>query len=122
MKQKILYSESQCMKNLASVEDALYVLGGKWKLRIIIAVITGYTRFNELQRTIKGISARVLSNELKQLEMNGLVKRVVQADKTPVVVEYMPTEYAATLRDVVATLADWGQKHKKKIMTSRISL
>lgn len=116
MKQKILYSESQCAKNLASVEDALYVLGGKWKLRIIIALISGYTRFNDLQRTIKGISARVLSNELKQLELNGLVKRVVQADKTPVIVEYTPTEYATTLKDVVATLADWGRKHKKKIM------
>ncbi len=119
MRQKITYSDTQCAKNIDAVEDALYVLGGKWKLRIVIALIGGYSRFNELQRTIKGISARVLSNELKQLELNGLVKRVVQADKTPVVVEYLPTEYASTLKVVVAALADWGQKHKKKITTNQ---
>lgn len=115
MKEKILYSEAQCTKHINGVEDALYVLGGKWKLRIIIALFSGHMRFNELQRTINGISARVLSNELKQLEMNGLLKRVVQADKIPVVIEYIPTEYALTLKYVVATLADWGQKHRKKI-------
>ncbi|MFT3750431.1 MAG: helix-turn-helix domain-containing protein [Agriterribacter sp.] len=115
MGQKILYSDTQCAKNIDAVEDALYVLGGKWKLRVVIALVSGHNRFNELQRVIKGISARVLSNELKQLELNGLAKRVVQADKTPVVVEYHPTKYASTLKNVVAALADWGQKHKKKI-------
>ena len=117
MKEKIIYSEVQCIKNINGVEDALYVLGGKWKLRIIIALFSGHIRFNELQRTIKGISARVLSNELKQLELNGLLKRVVQADQTPVLIEYIPTEYATTLKDVVSALADWGLKHKKKITT-----
>ncbi|AKK71940.1 MULTISPECIES: winged helix-turn-helix transcriptional regulator [Bacteroidota] len=119
MGQKIVYSHTACAKNIDAVEDALYVLGGKWKLRIVIALESGHCRFNELQRVIKGISARVLSNELKQLEMNGLVKRVVHADKTPVVVEYRPTEYASTLKDVVSALADWGQKHRKKITTNR---
>lgn len=119
MKQKAMFSEVQCTKHINSVEDAIYVLGGKWKLRIIIALFSGHTRFNELQRTIKGISARVLSNELKQLELNGLLKRVVQADQTPVVVEYVYTDYALTLKDVVAALADWGQKHKKKITTNQ---
>jgi len=119
MKEKTLYSEVQCTKHINGVEDALYVLGGKWKLRIIIALHGGHHRFNELQRTIKGISARVLSNELKQLEMNGLVKRVVQADQFPVVVEYLPTDYATTLNGVVGALADWGLKHKKKITGKR---
>ncbi|MFT4154044.1 winged helix-turn-helix transcriptional regulator [Parafilimonas sp.] len=115
MKQKIVFSEVQCTKHINAVEDAIYVLGGKWKLRIIIALFSGQTRFNELQRTIKGISARVLSNELKQLELNRLLKRVVKADQTPVVVEYVYTDYALTLKDVVNALADWGQKHKKKL-------
>jgi DNA-binding HxlR family transcriptional regulator len=115
MKEKILYSEVECTKHISGVEDAIYVLGGKWKLRIIIALHSGHSRFNELQRTIKGISARVLSNELKQLEMNGLVTRVVQADQFPVVVEYVATDYATTLHAVVSALADWGQNHRKKI-------
>jgi len=110
-----MYSDTQCAKNIEAVEDALYVLGGKWKLRIIIALVGGHNRFNKLQQIIQGISARVLSNELKQLELNGLVQRVVHADRIPVVVEYVPTEYAATLKDVVASLANWGEKHKKKI-------
>ncbi|GGH21358.1 winged helix-turn-helix transcriptional regulator [Dyadobacter endophyticus] len=115
MKERTLYSEEQCTSHINGVEDALYVVGGKWKLRIVIALVGGHTRFNELQRIVNGISARVLSNELKQLELNGLLKRMVQADQTPVVVEYVPTEYAKTLKDVFAVLADWGQKHKKKI-------
>lgn len=119
MGQKITYSDTQCAKNIDAVEDALYVLGGKWKLRIVIALESGHNRFNELQRIIKGISARVLSNELKQLELNGLLKREVHADKTPVMVKYIPTEYAATLKDVVTALADWGQKHRKKITANR---
>jgi DNA-binding HxlR family transcriptional regulator len=119
MKEKVMYSEVQCTKHINGIEDALYVLGGKWKLRIIIALFSGHVRFNELQRTIKGISARVLSNELKKLELNGLLKRVAQADKFPVVVEYIPTEYATTLKDIVSSLADWGQKHKKKITANK---
>lgn len=111
----MVYSEVQCTKQLNGVEDALYVLGGKWKLRIIIALNSGHHRFNELQRTINGISARVLSNELKQLEMNGLVNRVIKANEFPVVVEYKTTDYAATLKDIISALSEWGYKHRKKI-------
>ena len=113
--QKWAYSEPECIKRLLSVEDAMYVIGGKWKLKIVIAVVSGHNRFNELQRTIKGISARVLSNELKDLEENGLIQRVVHSDKMPVVVEYIKTEYTKTLKDILDTLGDWGIKHKKKI-------
>lgn len=116
-KQKVkpVYTATQCSRNIDAVDDALYVLGGKWKLKIVIALSSGYSRFNELQRALNGISARVLSHELKDLEENGLLSRVVHADTTPVMVEYLPTEYAQTLRNVVGTLADWGSKHKKKI-------
>lgn len=112
---KVAFTELQCSKNLSATEDALYVLGGKWTLRVMIALLSGHTRFNDLQRTLKGISARVLSGELRDLEINGLVKRNVDADQKPVVVEYIPTEYSKTLKDIISTLADWGMKHKKKI-------
>jgi DNA-binding HxlR family transcriptional regulator len=114
---KVAFSDAQCSKHLSATEDALYVIGGKWTLRVIIALLSGQTRFNELQRTIKGISARVLSSELKDLEINGLVKRVVLADRKPVVVEYVPTEYSTTLKDLISALADWGANHKKRITT-----
>lgn len=62
--QKVLFTKIECSKNLAAVEDALYELGGEWKLRIEIALVSGYHRFNELQRTNSGITARLLSSEL----------------------------------------------------------
>lgn len=106
----------RCSENLSSVEDAIYVIGGKWKLKIIIVLQEiGNIRFNELQRTISGISARVLSNELKDLELNGFVKRVVHAEQTPVVVEYISTDYSRTLKPVIMALSEWGRKHKTNI-------
>src|SRR3954463_7458960 len=90
-------SPQQCSASLRAVADALYAIGGKWKLRIIIALSEGNKRFNELQRRVEGISAKVLSNELKELEMNGFIKRTIYTS-TPVVVEYELTEYSNTLQ------------------------
>jgi DNA-binding HxlR family transcriptional regulator len=71
-KSKVISPEqAQCKATLSSIADALYVIGGKWKLRIIVALKEGNNRFNELQRTIDGISSKVLSTELKDLELNG---------------------------------------------------
>jgi DNA-binding HxlR family transcriptional regulator len=109
--------DKQCTASLAAIEDSLYVIGGKWKLKVIIALREqGNMRFNELQRTITGISARVLSNELKELEMNGFVKRKVYTT-TPVVIEYELTSYSDTLQDVLHALIDWGTRHRNKIKT-----
>jgi len=106
----------KCSGHISSVEDAIYVIGGKWKLKIIIALQeNGNIRFNELQRIVAGISARVLSNELKDLELNGFVKRVVHAEQTPVIVEYISTDYSRTLKPVIMALSEWGRKHKKNI-------
>lgn len=107
---------ANCSENLSAVEDAIYVIGGKWKLKIIIVLQElGNVRFNELQRMISGISAKVLSNELKDLELNGFVKRVVYAEQTPVVVEYISTDYSRTLKTVIMSLSEWGRRHKNNI-------
>src|SRR3989337_691099 len=111
---KEVTSEAQCKATLNSVADALYVIGGKWKLRIIVALKEGTKRFNEMQRLIDGISAKVLSTELKDLELNGFVRRNVFTG-TPVVVEYELTEYADTLGDVLQTLSEWGAMHRAKV-------
>jgi len=111
-------TKHECKSILNSVGDAIYVIGGKWKLRIIIALREGFCRFNDIQRTVGGISAKVLSNELKDLELNGFVKRIVQ-DTTPVIVEYKITEYADTLDEVLLTLSSWGAMHKDKIRKER---
>lgn len=108
-------SREQCNAHLGAVDDALYVIGGKWKLKIIIALSDGHKRFNELQRAVEGISARVLSNELKELELNGFIDRRVY-DQMPVVVEYELTEYSDTLDDLVKALVAWGTMHRQRIM------
>lgn len=106
----------RCTETLSSVEDAIYVIGGKWKLKIIIALQEhGSIRFNELQRMVSGISARVLSNELKDLELNGFVKRMVHAEQIPVVTEYISTDYSKTLKTVIMALSEWGRTHKNNI-------
>ena len=110
-------SEVQCKATLNSVADALYVIGGKWKLRIIVALKDGNKRFNEMQRLIEGISAKVLSSELKDLELNGFIRRNVFTS-TPVVVEYEMTEYADTLGEVLQALSEWGAMHREKVRKS----
>lgn len=110
-------SPMECKGKLNAIGDALYVIGGKWKLRIILALSEGHKRFNEIQRAIEGISARVLSNELKELELNGFITRTVY-NQTPVVVEYELTDYADSLGDVLQALTDWGTMHRKRIRKS----
>ena len=113
-----IVTEKQCAGLLTSIGDALYVIGGKWKLRVIVALREGNKRFNEIQRTVDGISARVLSSELKELELNGFVTRIVH-NQTPVVVEYQITDYADTLGDVLESLASWGAMHRDKLRRER---
>jgi DNA-binding HxlR family transcriptional regulator len=96
------------------IQDTLYVIGGKWKLPIIIAVYYGNSRFTDLKRCIPKITSRVLSKELKELEANKLIKRTVY-DESPVLVEYTFAEYAHTLEPVITELTKWGEQHRKKI-------
>jgi DNA-binding HxlR family transcriptional regulator len=113
-----LPTEKECNGRLSAIGDAMYVIGGKWKLKIIVALREGNKRFNELQRSVTGISARVLSNELKELEMNDLVKRNVFT-QIPILVEYEVTEYSNTLDDVLQSLSEWGAIHRQRIMTGK---
>lgn len=117
-KNKLEYSPVQCTNRLSATEDAIYVLGGRWTIRVMIAILGGHRRFNELQRVVKGISAKMLSSELKKLEVNLLVERTVFAGQIPVIVEYIPTEYSHSLKGIITALAEWGEKHKTKITTN----
>ena len=85
------------------MQDALEILSGKWKLPIIIALMFGVKRFSDLSREIPRITDRMLSKELRDLEMNKLVKRKVY-DTFPVTVEYTMTDYGKTLKKVIQAL------------------
>jgi DNA-binding HxlR family transcriptional regulator len=105
----------QCEKAILPVRDALDVLSGKWKLQIILALTFGNLRFKEIQRRINRITAKMLSKELKDLELNQLLKRTVY-DTVPVTVEYALTPYGRTLKKVIVALGSWGTKHRERIM------
>lgn len=106
---------SECSKQLMAINDALDMLRGKWKIQIIGALIFGKKRFKELQREVDGITAKMLSKELRELEMNELVRRTVH-NTIPVTVEYELTEYGTTLEKLIDDLYDWGTKHRKRII------
>ena len=73
-------NHSQCTGIIRPVQDALDVLNGKWKLPIIVALLHGYKRFSEISRQVPGITDRMLSKELRDLELNHLVKRSFSSD------------------------------------------
>ncbi|UOQ51687.1 winged helix-turn-helix transcriptional regulator [Hymenobacter cellulosivorans] len=109
-------SAATCTTAMRSVRDALDLLGGKWKLPIILGLSEGPKRFKQLQRDVTGITAKMLSKELKELEMNGLLTRHVQADTVPVAVTYTLAPYGTTLYPVIGALHNWGQLHRHRIM------
>lgn len=104
----------ECHTVLTAVSDALYVIGGKWKLMIIIAMARGNKRFTEIQKQVIGISARVLSSELKDLELNGFIIKKVE-NSYPVTIEYELLPYSQTLEELVDAMTRWGIQHREKV-------
>jgi DNA-binding HxlR family transcriptional regulator len=106
-----------CEQELAAIRDSLEILGGKWKLRIMRHLnnhIGEKNTFKKIQREVEGISAKMLSKELQDLEINLLVSRAVM-DTKPITVNYAITEYGLSVFPVAETLVDWGLNHREKI-------
>lgn len=106
-----------CQQELNAIRDSLEILGGKWKLRIMRHLnnhITETNTFKKIQREVEGISAKMLSKELQDLEVNLLVTRTVMNTK-PVTVAYAITEYGLGVFPVTERLVNWGMNHLKKI-------
>jgi DNA-binding HxlR family transcriptional regulator len=94
------------------VEVTLAVIGGKWKPLILWHLYEGgVRRFLELQRLIPGITRKVLTQHLRELERHGIVARQI-FDEMPLRVEYSLTKYGRTLRPLMRVLSDWGSKHE----------
>lgn len=105
----------ECMAALLPVRDALEVLSGRWKLPILITLSDRPKRFKEISKDINGITDKMLSKELKDLEINKLVIRSVY-DTFPPTVEYSRTEHSKSLTNVIMALKDWGTLHRKEII------
>jgi|SRR5688572_20259834 DNA-binding HxlR family transcriptional regulator len=109
--------EATCEQELSAIRDSLEILGGKWKLRIMRYLNNrkdGQNTFKKIQREIEGISAKMLSKELHDLEINLLVSRTV-LDTRPITVKYAITEYGSSVLPVTDSLVIWGLNHREKI-------
>lgn len=106
---------TECTGKMLPVKDALEVLNGRWKLPVIVALTFGDKRFKEISRDVHGITDKVLSKELKELEINKLITRTVH-DTFPPMVVYSITEHGHSLRKVIAELHAWGSNHRKVVL------
>lgn len=103
-------------KRMLALKDAIEILGGKWKFCILLNLNQYKSlRFSLLKEACRGITPKVLSGELHQLEENRLITRTVNTTK-PVTVSYSMTEHAKETWPVLSTLIDFGFKHRKVIL------
>lgn len=115
---KAVLSEPRNEKEeIQALQDTIYVIGGKWRLPIINAICNGNRRFREIERSIPGITTRMLSRELKDMEANQLLKRTVYPT-SPVTVEYTPTDYCHSFADIILHMIKWGKDHRQKLKDS----
>ena len=112
-----LPGHKECVGSLKNVLDALSVINGRWRLALVLCLVQSSKRFNEIQQEVTGISSRILAKELKDLELNGLIKRNVYST-TPVSIIYEATRYSHTLKTVIGELSAWGGLHREKIKQS----
>ncbi|MBU3874584.1 helix-turn-helix transcriptional regulator [Faecalicatena sp. AGMB00832] len=96
------------------VEMTLQLIGDKWKVLIIRDLLGGTKRFNELMRSVSGISQKVLTANLRSLEASGLVNRKVYP-QVPPKVEYSLTDTGLSLKPILDSMIEWGMAYKKKI-------
>lgn len=104
-----------CSDKIRAIHDTMDVLSGKWKVSIIACLCYNPMRYSQLLKEIPGISGKMLSRELKDLEINNLIVRKV-LDTKPVMVSYQITEYGKSLKDLTNVIADWGINHRKEMI------
>ncbi len=92
------------------VEATLDAIGGKWKSLILWHLQEGTKRFGQLKRIIPGVTQKMLTSQLRELEADGLIHREVFA-QVPPKVEYSLTQYGETLRPLLKVMCNWGKAH-----------
>ena len=105
------------MKKLINcpAERAIYFLGGKWKIRILFTLFNNkMVRFNELKKVLKTITQQMLSKQLKELEIDGIVNRKVH-QVVPPKVEYSLTEFGLSVIPILRSFSDWNKRNTRTI-------
>lgn len=96
------------------VETTLTLIGDKWKVLILRDLMPGTKRFGELKKSIGSVSQKVLTAQLRDMEVNGLVHREVYAEVPPRV-EYSLTELGRSLKPILDSMWSWGEEYKKQL-------
>ena len=110
-------NEVACKFHMMASRDALEIVQGKWRIPIVISLTYGKKRFGELQRDISDISPKVLSQELKYLDLNNIITRTLQ-DGIPGTAEYALTPLGYSMDKLLKELLNWGI-HVRKEMVNR---
>lgn len=98
---------------ILAVNDTLNVISGKWKFPIIASLLYGNKKFGEIQNFIPKITPRMLSKELKELELNNVVIKKMAKDK-PTITHYQLSESGKKITEVMDAMVKWGLEHREK--------
>ncbi|MGN7477708.1 winged helix-turn-helix transcriptional regulator [Solibacillus silvestris] len=104
-----------------SVEATLEVIGGKWKCVILCHLTHGRKRTSELKRLMPNITQKMLTQQLRELEEDGVINRIVY-NQIPPKVEYELSEYGQSLESILSSLCSWGEKHITKVYGDKFSV
>lgn len=104
-----------------SVEATLEVIGGKWKCVILCHLTLGKKRTSELKRLMPNITQKMLTQQLRELEEDGIINRIVY-HQIPPKVEYELSEYGLSLRVILDSLCAWGEKHITKVYGDKFTV
>ncbi|PEW62854.1 MULTISPECIES: winged helix-turn-helix transcriptional regulator [Bacillus cereus group] len=95
------------------IEATLDVVGGKWKVVLLCILLNGKKRTSEIKRSMPSITQKMLTQQLRELEADGIINRTVH-NQVPPKVEYSLSEYGQTLTTVLDYMCEWGQYHIQK--------
>ncbi|MBT1704238.1 winged helix-turn-helix transcriptional regulator [Chryseosolibacter indicus] len=110
-----MLAKGGCPKTMLSISDALEAVEGRWKLLILFSLSEKPKRFKQIAKEVNGITDKILSKELKNLEANKLIRRDVY-DTSPPTIKYSITPHGMSLERVLDELHFWGLAHRKTIM------
>lgn len=110
------FNQNESKEEIMAVQDTMDVLQGKWKIKVLSSIcFYNKKRFSDILNDVDGISNKMLSKELKELEINQLITRTV-LDTHPVSIHYQLTKHGKTLGTIIDNLTEWGRRHRRKII------
>lgn len=112
-------NERHCNGDSCEIRDAFLIMGGKWKSMILYTLASkGTVRFNQLKKSVTGISQKMLTQQLRELERDGLISREIFPEVPPHV-EYSMTKLGLSLGSIYGAVHRWEQDNHKAIIKSR---